>query len=179
MTIRWWLYFFNCPSLWVIKIFWSPYYVAIENFQLPKKGGLVIFPPFWSSFWSPSNNGDQIQKKLLSYLACSHIWLNLPMDDCHFGYRGKGMWQGQVNLVAFGENPPFFFFFLPYHSGFFPLFFGFLPPLFCFSCFFHGHSLFVLFSFLFPFLHVLFSLILLFPPTFSLFLLLTLFFLFT
>jgi len=65
--------------------------VAIEKFQLPQKGGLVIFPPFWFPFWSPSNDGDQIQQILLSYLACSHIWLNLPMDDCHFGYRGKGM----------------------------------------------------------------------------------------
>jgi hypothetical protein len=27
-----------------------------------------------------------VQQILLSYLACSHIWLNLPMDDCHFGY---------------------------------------------------------------------------------------------
>jgi 1,2-phenylacetyl-CoA epoxidase catalytic subunit len=25
-------------------------------------------------------------KELLSYLACSHIWLNLLVDHCHFGY---------------------------------------------------------------------------------------------
>ncbi len=23
---------------------------------------------------------------LVSYLACSQIWLNLPVDHCHFGY---------------------------------------------------------------------------------------------
>ncbi len=26
---------------------------------------------------------------LLSYVACSQIWLNLPMDHCHFGYNTK------------------------------------------------------------------------------------------
>jgi len=25
-------------------------------------------------------------KELLSYLACSQIWLNLLVDHCHFGY---------------------------------------------------------------------------------------------
>lgn len=137
MTIRWRLYFFNHPSLWVTKIFWSPYYVAIENFQLPKEGGLVIFPSFWSPFWSPSNDGDQIQQILLSYLTCNHIWLNLRMDDCHFGYRGKGMWQGQANLVASSENPPLFFLLPSLPFGFFaPLVFLFLllswPLPFCF-----------------------------------------------
>jgi hypothetical protein len=26
-------------------------------------------------------------QNLLSYLACSQIWLNLPVDHCHFGYN--------------------------------------------------------------------------------------------
>jgi hypothetical protein len=28
-------------------------------------------------------------KIFVSYLACSQIWLNLPVDHCHFGYSTK------------------------------------------------------------------------------------------
>jgi hypothetical protein len=40
-----------------------------------------------------SNQWPKLQKDvlkiLLSFLACSQIWLNLLMDDCHFGYITK------------------------------------------------------------------------------------------
>jgi hypothetical protein len=32
---------------------------------------------------------NDVLKKLLSGLACSQIWLNLPLDHCHFGYNTK------------------------------------------------------------------------------------------
>ncbi len=34
---------------------------------------------------SPKNKG-YVHQNLPSYLASSHIWLNLPVDHCHFGY---------------------------------------------------------------------------------------------
>ncbi len=34
----------------------------------------------------PKIENDAV-KKLLSYLTCSQIWLNLPTDDCHFDYN--------------------------------------------------------------------------------------------
>ncbi len=35
-------------------------------------------------------------KKLVSYLACSQIWLNVPMDDRHFGYVTQNWPQKQI-----------------------------------------------------------------------------------
>jgi hypothetical protein len=35
------------------------------------------------------NNIYERLKNLLSFLACSQIWLNLPVDHSHFGYITK------------------------------------------------------------------------------------------
>jgi hypothetical protein len=36
-----------------------------------------------------AKNIDGSFENLLSYLACSHIWLNLPVDHRHFGYNAN------------------------------------------------------------------------------------------
>jgi len=37
------------------------------------------------------------EKSLLSYLAFSQIWLNLPMDYCQFGYISKLTWYSIIH----------------------------------------------------------------------------------
>jgi len=56
-----------------------------------------------------ARNIDRCFTILLSHLACSQIWLHLPMDHCHFGYITKLTkntvlwWKAFSNLAKFSK----------------------------------------------------------------------------
>jgi hypothetical protein len=55
---------------------------------------MPVFNFFWLDFykWFKEVAKYKIKGCLIfevSYFACSQIWLNLPMDDHHFGYITK------------------------------------------------------------------------------------------
>jgi hypothetical protein len=44
------------------------------------------------------------QKNLHSYVACNQIWLNVGMDDCHFGQKKKNHKIDQKNIGEIEER---------------------------------------------------------------------------
>jgi hypothetical protein len=56
----------------------------------------------------------------LSYVVYSQIWLNLPMDDCYFGYTTE---LTKITLACLGTFDNISLFQLPFLSFFLAVFF--------------------------------------------------------